>query len=76
VVRGFVLAEILGVPSGTARRWTTPGFGSCLIAYGLTVCGAVVLTKLDRLTHRILDLLELVGRFKPHGGELESSPTR
>jgi DNA invertase Pin-like site-specific DNA recombinase len=72
-VHGLVLAEVLVEAGESAKTLNRPQLQLLLDRVRAGGVGAVVVTKLDRLTRRTRDLLELVEDvFKPAGVELVS----
>lgn len=72
-VHGLALAEVLVEAGESGKTLDRPQLQQLLDRVRAGQVGAVVITKLDRLTRRTRDLLELVEDvFKPHGVELVS----
>jgi site-specific DNA recombinase len=70
---GLVLGEVLLESGESGKTLHRPQLQQLLDRVRAGQVGAVVITKLDRLTRRTRDLLELVEDvFKPHGVELVS----
>jgi DNA invertase Pin-like site-specific DNA recombinase len=73
VASGLVLAEVLVEAGESGKTLDRPQLQQLLDRVRAGQVGAVVVTKLDRLTRRTRDLLELVEDvFKPAGVELVS----
>jgi DNA invertase Pin-like site-specific DNA recombinase len=72
-VHGPALTEVLVEAGESGKTLDRPQLQALLARVRAGEVGAVVVTKLDRLTRRTRDLLELVEDvFKPHGVELVS----
>src|SRR5213080_3659294 len=72
-LHGLTPAEVLVEAGESGRTLDRPQLQQLLDRVRAGQVGAVVVTKLDRLTRRTRDLLELVEDvFKPHGVELVS----
>jgi site-specific DNA recombinase len=72
-IHGLTLSEVLVEAGESGKSLIRPQLGLLLDRVRAGQVGVVVVTKLDRLTRRTRDLLELVEDvFKPHGVELVS----